>query len=103
VETARRSTLKRLRNQLCTTLGATTSEHKATALGGHAGAETMGALAAQAVRLEGTFHDTGLVSGRGVYRDLRETGKQGVHDRAVDKPGFAGIDWPAVPNSNRRC
>lgn len=58
----------RLRNQASATLGTATSENGTAAFGGHAGAEAVGALATQRVRLEGTFHGELLnrKKGRGV-------------------------------------
>lgn len=60
--------MSRLRNQASTTLRTATRENGATAFGGHAGTETVCALATQRVRLEGTFHDELLdrKKGRGV-------------------------------------
>lgn len=62
------SKTSRLRNQARTALRSATREYRATALGGHAGTETVGALATKRVRLEGTFHGELLnrKKGRGV-------------------------------------
>ena len=46
-----------LRGEAGATLGAAAGQHLATTNSCHAGAETVGALAPQGVRLERTFHD----------------------------------------------
>src|SRR5882757_9439322 len=55
-----------LRDETGAALGATTRQHQTTTNRGHTGAETVGALAPQGVRLERTFHDCLL------ERDKRE-------------------------------
>lgn len=62
------SKTSRLRYELGAALGTTTRQNGPTAFGGHAGAEAVGALATQRVRLEGAFHGELLnrKKGRGV-------------------------------------
>src|SRR5581483_11220824 len=72
-----------LRDQAGAALGAAAGQHQAAALGGHAGAETVGALAPQGVRLERAFHDTGTRADKraSFYRLVAAAGKIGA---AVD-------------------
>ncbi len=69
----------RLRDEAGAALGTTAGQHQTAALGGHAGAEAVGALAPQGVRLECTFHDC-----------LLERDKRALFYRLIGAPGKIG-------------
>ncbi len=74
--------------QALAALGAATLDHEAATLGGHAGAEAVGAFALELARLEGAFHDVRTRvrcrTGLGATRGRRPFGRAQVTEKAPE-------------------